>query len=193
MSQQKSGSERLEAFSDGVFAVVITVLVLDLRPPEAATLGGLLRLWPVGLSYAVSYLFIAIVWVNHHHLLRYAEKPTLRLVWGNFAHLFSVSLMPFSTAWIASTRMAPVPVAVYATVLLLVNATYLGLCREAVDRDESEVVPMRARHMMRMRSTMTMAVFGVAAIVSLKYPMAGVALICCCLFVYVQPGVPGTA
>ena len=93
--------ERLSAFSDGVFAVLITVLVLDLRPPEQPTFKALLSLWPTGLSYAVSYLFIAIVWVNHHYLMRYATEATPRLLWFNFAHLFSMSLLPLSTAWMA--------------------------------------------------------------------------------------------
>ena len=90
--------ERLSAFSDGVFAVLITVLVLELRPPELPTLQALLSLWPTWLSYAVSYLFIAIVWVNHHYLMRYAEHATPHLLWFNFAHLFSMSLLPLSTA-----------------------------------------------------------------------------------------------
>src|SRR5437773_11721349 len=79
--------ERLSAFSDGVFAVLITVLVLDLRPPELPTFKALLLLWPTWLSYAVSYLFIAIVWTNHHYLMRYAKEATSRLMWFNFAHL----------------------------------------------------------------------------------------------------------
>ena len=71
----------------------------------------------MALSYAVSYLFIAIVWVNHHHLLRFADHATPLLIWVNFAHLFMVSLVPFSTAWVANTRLASVPVSVYAAVL----------------------------------------------------------------------------
>src|SRR6266850_6745033 len=90
MAEQKATPERLGAFSDGVFAVIITIMVLDLRPPSEATLAALLPLWPTALSYAVSYLFIAIVWVNHHHLLRFAEHATARLIWVNFAHLFMV-------------------------------------------------------------------------------------------------------
>jgi hypothetical protein len=78
----------LSAFSDAVFAVLITVLVLDLRPPELPTFKALLLLWPTWLSYAVSYVFIAIVWANHHHLMRYATTATPRLMWFNFAHLF---------------------------------------------------------------------------------------------------------
>jgi uncharacterized membrane protein len=93
--------ERLSTFSDGVFAVLITVLVLELRPPEHETFVSLATLWPTGLSYAVSYLFIAIVWVNHHHVMRYATEAAPRVIWFNFAHLFSVSLLPLSTAWMA--------------------------------------------------------------------------------------------
>jgi hypothetical protein len=92
-------------FSDGVFAIVITILVLELRPPESPTFSDLLSLWPTGLSYAVSYMFLAIVWVNHHHVLRYAEAATPRLIWANFAHLFAISLIPFSMAWIANSRL----------------------------------------------------------------------------------------
>lgn len=90
--------ERVSLFSDGVFAVLITVLVLELRPPELPTFEALLLQWHTWLSYGVSYLFVAIVWTNHHHLLRYATEATARLIWVNFAHLFSVSLLPLSTA-----------------------------------------------------------------------------------------------
>ena len=76
-----------------MFAVLITLLVLDLRPPEVPTFRALVSLWPMGLSYAVSWLFIAIVWINHHHFMRYAIEATPYLIWFNFAHLFSVSLL----------------------------------------------------------------------------------------------------
>ena len=82
-------------FSLTVCSPLITILVLDLKPPHADAFGALLPLWPTGLAYAVSYVFIAIVWVNHHHLFGYAESATPRLVWSNVAHLFSVSLIPF--------------------------------------------------------------------------------------------------
>jgi uncharacterized membrane protein len=97
--------ERVSGFSDGVFAVLITVLVFNLRPPELPTFGALLLLWPTWLSYAVSYLFIAIVWTNHHYLMSYATEANLRLLWFNFAHLFSMSLLPFSTAWMANSEL----------------------------------------------------------------------------------------
>ena len=124
--------DRVSGFSDAVFAVLITVLVLDLRPPDGPTLAVLLSLWPTWLSYAVSYLFIAIVWTNHHYLMRYATEANLRLVWFNFAHLFSMSLLPFSTAWMAVSKLAPQPVAFYAGVFFVVNATYIALIWELV-------------------------------------------------------------
>src|SRR5262249_22030482 len=127
MPRGRKTPERLSAFSDGVFAVLITVLVLELRPPELPTFKALLSLWPTWLSYAVSYLFIAVVWANHHHLMHYASEATPRLMWFNFAHLFSVSLLPLSTAWMAVSELAPQPVAFYAVVFFLVNVTYIAL------------------------------------------------------------------
>src|SRR5215831_13076755 len=131
---RRATPERLSAFSDGVFAVLITVLVLELRPPEHPSFKALLSLWPTWLSYAVSYLFIAIVWTNHHYLMRYATEATPRLLWINFAHLFSMSLLPLSTAWMAVSELAPQPVAFYAAVFFLVNATYIALIWELIDQ-----------------------------------------------------------
>src|SRR3954470_15099555 len=142
--------ERLSAFSDGVFAVLITVLVLELRPPELPTFQALLSLWPTWLSYAVSYLFIAIVWTNHHHLMRYAITATPRLMWFNFAHLFSVSLLPLSTALMSVSKLAPQPVAFYAAVFFFVNATYILLIWELID--PAADVSVKARRNMRYRS-----------------------------------------
>lgn len=183
--------DRMNAFSDGVFAVIITILVLELRPPKEASFGALLELWPTAISYAISYLFIAIVWVNHHHLLRFPDVATHRLIWGNFAHLFAVSLVPFATAWIASARLGAVPVAFYAGDFFLVNVTYLLLCSEAVDRSAPHKVEPRARSMMRMRSLATLAVFGAAGVIALRYPIGSMAMICLCLMLYLSPGGTG--
>jgi uncharacterized membrane protein len=138
----------------------------------------------------VSYLFIAIVWVNHHHVLRFADIATPRLIWGNFAHLFTVSLMPFSTAWIADTRLAAIPVSFYASVFFLVNATYILLCREAVDRAPNTSVTPHARMMMRIRSLVTLGVFLSAALIALTYPIAGMIVICLNLLLYLSPEAP---
>jgi uncharacterized membrane protein len=93
MNDGKPTPERLGAFSDGVFAVIITIMVLDLKPPPPPSFAALLPLWPTGVSYAVSYLFVAIVWVNHYHLLRFAYHATPGLIWWNFAHLFATPII----------------------------------------------------------------------------------------------------
>ena len=190
MTTGQISPDRAKLFSDAVFAVIITVLVLKLNPPHPDTFSALLPLWPTGLSYVVSYLFIAIVWVNHHHLFGYAEEATPRLIWSNFAHLFSVSLIPFTTEWIADSRLAAAPVALYALVFVLVNITYLALCTEVVDRAAQEDISHRLQRLFRMRSFITIGGFVAAAIIALKWPALGMVLICLCLIVYLRPDIP---
>jgi uncharacterized membrane protein len=190
---RKATLERLNAFSDGVFAVLITVLVLELRPPELPTFKALLLLWPTWLSYAVSYLFIAIVWANHHYLLRYASEVTPRLLWFNFAHLFSMSLLPLSTAWMAKSGLAPQPVAFYAAVFFIVNATYTGLIWELVDLDSSDETTRGVGRVMRARSIVTMCLFAIAAVLALDYPLVGLGICICCLVVYLRPDPPASS
>ena len=190
MPHAKRSPGRLSAFSDGVFAVLITVLVLELRPPDIPTFKALLSLWPTWLSYAVSYLFIAIVWANHHHLMHFASEATPRLMWFNFAHLFSVSLLPLSTAWMAISKLAPQPVAFYAAVFFFVNVTYICLIRELIETASIDDVPARERRIMRFRSITTLCVFGAAALVALIFPLFGLGMCICCLIVYLRPEAP---
>jgi uncharacterized membrane protein len=190
MTTRQTNPDRAAFFSDAVFAVIITILVLKLNPPHPDTFAALLPLWPTGLSYVVSYLFIAIVWVNHHHLFGYAKEATSRLIWSNFAHLFSVSLIPFTTEWIADSRLAAAPVALYASVFVLVNITYLALCTELVDRPTHEDISHRLQRLFRMRSFITIGGFVVAAVIALKWPVVGMTLICSCLIVYLRPDIP---
>ncbi len=123
--------------------------------------------------------------------MRYATEVTPRLMWFNFAHLFSVSLLPLSTAWMAISKLAPQPVAFYAAVFFLVNATYICLIRELVDRAPVDDVAPRERKIMRFRSIVTLGVFGAAALVTLKYPLVGLGMCICCLIVYLKPEAPG--
>ena len=184
---RKATPERLSAISDGVFAVLITVLVLELRPPPHPTYASMLTLWPTWLSYAVSYLFIAIVWANHHYLMRYAREATPRLLWLNFAHLFSMSLLPISTAWMAVSELSAQPVSFYAAVFFLVNATYIGLISELVDRAPAGDVSPAARRVMHLRSRITLLLFGLAAVVALAFPLVGLLICIGCLAVYLRP------
>lgn len=185
----KATPERIKALSDAIFAVLITVLVLNLHPPASPTLRALLLQWPTWLSYAVSYLFIAIVWTNHHYVMRYATEVKPRLMWFNFAHLFSMSLLPLATSWMAVSELAPQPVALYAGVFLLVNATYVCLIWELIDE---EVMHPRVLRAMRVRSIVTLCVFGIGSIVALKLPIVGLGLCIGCLIFYLRPDPPGS-
>lgn len=182
--------ERLNAFSDGVFAVIITIMVFLLKPPVEPTFSELLKLWPTALSYGLSYLFVAIAWINHHYLLRHAKLATMPLIWSNFAQLFSVSLVPFSTAWIAQTRLAPIPVFIYATIFLLVNVTYLILVWEALCTDQSKGITMKGMRTMNVRSFFTIGLFIMAMLPAFKFPLWSLGLIWCALLSYLRPAPP---
>jgi uncharacterized membrane protein len=108
-------------------------------------------------------------------------------LWFNFAHLFSMSLLPLSTAWMAVSRLAPEPVSFYAAVFFLVNATYICLIWELVDRSRVDVVSPTLRRIMRFRSITTLCLFAVAALLALKYPLVGLGICICCLIVYLRP------
>ena len=109
---------RLEAFSDAVIAIVMTIMVLGLAPPHRATLEDLVPLLPVFLAYVLSFTILAIYWNNHHHLLQAAKTVSGRVLWANMLLLFSLSLIPFGTARIGDTSFAAIPMAVYGVILL---------------------------------------------------------------------------
>src|SRR3954471_19327968 len=113
------GKARLEAFSDGVIGLIITIMVLELRAPAGASLPALQPLLPVFLSYVLSFVYVGIYWNNHHHFLHAAQHVDGRVLWANLFLLFWLSLFPFATAWMGENRFAPVPVAVYGAVLLM--------------------------------------------------------------------------
>jgi uncharacterized membrane protein len=139
----------------------------------------------------LSYLFIAIVWVNHHHLLRFARQATPRLIWWNFAHLFMVSLVPVTTVWIASTKLAAAPVFVYAAVFVMVNVAYLAFEWETLSQaSESDVTP-KTRRFSRVRSFLTLGIFLLGMSLSFWSPSCAFGLVCCVLLIYLRPRVPG--
>jgi uncharacterized membrane protein len=117
-------TSRLEAFSDGVVAILITIMVLELRPPHEASFQSLKPLIPVLFSYLLSFVFLGIYWTNHHHLIYAAQHVNGRVLWANLHLLFWLSLVPFVTAWIGETHFAPVPVALYGVILLLGAIAY---------------------------------------------------------------------
>jgi uncharacterized membrane protein len=120
---------RVEAFSDGVIAIIITIMVLELRPPHDASPAGLRPLLPVLGSYVLSFIFIGIYWSNHHHLLHAAQHVTGTVLWANLHLLFWLSLIPFATAWMGENHFTTWPVALYGGVLLLAGIAYYILVR----------------------------------------------------------------
>ena len=116
---------RLEAFSDGVIAIIITIMVLELKVPDHSEgLAGLKEKLPVFLGYVLSYIYVGIYWTNHHHLFHSTKKVNGGILWANLRLLFWLSLFPFTTAWVGANHLAPVPTAVYGFVLLLAAMAY---------------------------------------------------------------------
>ncbi len=136
--------ERLTAFSDGVIAIIITLMVLELRPPAGTNWAALLGMLPFFLTYALSFLFVAIYWNNHHHLLHTVHHVTGPIMWTNMALLFFLSLTPFATAWLGGHYRAPVPAAVYGIALLLPAIAYTLLQRPIIAAEGHESVLARA-------------------------------------------------
>ncbi|WP_237153253.1 TMEM175 family protein [Oryzibacter oryziterrae] len=123
---------RMEAFSDGVIAIIITIMVLELKVPEGHELTSLLPLAPKFYSYALSFLYVAIYWVNHHHLLHTVEKVSAPILWHNNLLLFWLSLVPFTTAWVGESNFAAEPMIAYGFVLLMCGVFYFLLSQSIV-------------------------------------------------------------
>ena len=130
---------RMEAFSDGVIAIIITIMVLELKAPHGTDAAALRPLIPLFLSYVMSFVFVAIYWNNHHHLLQVVRQVNGPILWANVHLLFWLSLAPFVTAWMGENRFAPLPVALYGTVLLAAGIAYylLAQCLRAVHGPDS--------------------------------------------------------
>src|SRR5438309_7531923 len=128
---------RLEAFSDGVLAIIITIMVLELRVPHGGDLTALRPLIPVFLSYVLSFVYLGIYWNNHHHMLQATSRVTGLILWANLHLLFWLSLVPWTTAWLGENHFAATPAAAYGIVLLAAALAYYGL-QQAIIRDQGE-------------------------------------------------------
>jgi uncharacterized membrane protein len=126
------GKGRLEAFSDGVIAVIITIMVLEMKAPHGHEWQDLIRLLPVFLSYVLSFVFVGIYWNNHHHLLHAVKHVSGGILWANLHLLFWLSLIPFVTSWMGENHFAALPVALYGVVLLFCGVAYTILARALI-------------------------------------------------------------
>lgn len=127
MGKPDVNGKRLEAFSDGVIAVIITIMVLELKPPHGSSVADLLSILPKLLIYILSFVNIAVYWNNHHHLFLSAKKIDARVMWVNMLLLFFLSLIPFATAWIGEHAFASWPAAIYGVIALLAGLAYYNL------------------------------------------------------------------
>ncbi|MEJ1095567.1 MULTISPECIES: TMEM175 family protein [unclassified Pseudoxanthomonas] len=132
------GKGRMEGFSDGVMAIIITIMVLELRVPHGSDLGALRPLIPAFLSYVLSFVYIGIYWNNHHHLMHAAKKVSGGMLWANLNFLFWLSLFPFATAWMGENHFETMPSAVYGFVLLMTAIAYYLLQRSIIFANEPE-------------------------------------------------------
>jgi uncharacterized membrane protein len=170
---------RLEAFSDGVLAIIITIMVLELRAPPSADLEALLPLIPALLSYVLSFVFVGIYWNNHHHLLQTARHVSGAILWANMHLLFWLSLTPFVTHWMGATNFGAWPVAAYGVVMLLAACAYTILTRVLI-ADHGKDAPLARAVGSDAKGWLSLAIYATAIPLSLVEPR-----IACGLYVLV--------
>jgi len=179
--------ERLAAFSDGVIAVIITIMVLELKPPHDASVKSLLELWPTFVSYVVSYLFVGVVWVNHHHLLRYVERVCPLVIWANLLFLFFVSLIPFFTAYLAENRLDSFTTALYSFEFVLINLSFMFLqgtiAREFGDDAKLQAMARRSKR----RNWLALMLYALAVPAAYVQPYLAFVLIFAVTLLYLVP------
>src|SRR5258706_12775470 len=137
-SESSFSKARVEAFSDGVLAIIITIMVLDLKAPRSAEPSSFVELWPSFAIYGVSFFLLMIYWINHHGLMTQARLVTTGLLWANGWVLFSASLIPFATAYVAETRLARFPTAVYAGLQCICGIAFYVMCHVIVEQRDDE-------------------------------------------------------
>jgi uncharacterized membrane protein len=166
---------RLEAFSDGVIAIIITIMVLELKAPHHDTPMDLLPLWPAFLSYILSFIYVGIYWNNHHHLLHAAQKIDGSVMWANMFLLFTLSMIPFATAWMGENYFSAWPVALYGLVLLAAAVAYFILARQLVlsHGNDSPIANALGRET---KEKISVLVYALAILLSLFLPWAACAL-----------------
>jgi len=174
-------TNRLEAFSDGVLAIVITIMVLEFKAPHEATWEALRPLLPVALSYVLSFIYVGIYWNNHHHLLHAATRVTAGVLWANLHLLFWLSLIPFSTGWMGENHFASLPTALYGLNMLLAGVAYFILSRAIIVADGCEASTLGRAVGRDRKSMMSLLLYAIAIPLAFVQPwIAG------CLFVTVS-------
>ena len=180
---------RFEAFSDGVLAVIITIMVLDLKAPRSAEPLALAKLWPSFAIYLVSFFLVMVYWINHHGLVMQARRITSGLQWANGAVLFSTSLIPFATAYVSETHLAPFPTAVYAGLQCLCGITFTVMFR-LIEKQRDDKAFRQIAIIQRRWNLVAVTVYAASAVVALFSPIIATALFSVISLAYVVPRFP---
>lgn len=169
------GKNRMEAFSDGVLAIIITIMVLELKVPHGDTAADLVPLVPVFLSYVLSFVYVGIYWNNHHHMLTTVRHVSGAILWANLLLLFCLSLFPFATAWMGENHLAPLPTAVYGVVCLAASLAYY-LLQQLIVRDQGADSLLRRAVGSDWKGKASPLLYLTAIVVSLWIPWLGAAI-----------------
>jgi uncharacterized membrane protein len=179
-------TSRLEAFSDGVLAIIITIMVLEIHVPEEPTFhalqGSVLGL----LTYLLSFLYVGIYWNNHHHLFQLVKRVDGSVLWANLALLFVLSLLPFTTAWLDESHVAPTPTLVYGVNLLLAAGSYYGL-QQVIYRAEGEASALRVALGSDLKGKLSLVIYLVGIAATFIDPWLGIALFVAVAIIWLMP------
>jgi len=177
---------RLEAFSDGVLAILITIMVLQLTPPSGTSLEDLVTVWPKFLSYGLSFVSLAIYWVNHHHLFQAARTVSGRVLWANMVLLFFLSLVPFGTVWMGEHSFASTPVLIYGVILILPAIGYFFLVR-ALIAAPGQPPTIATAIGSDLKGKLSIAVYVVALPVAIVAPLVAIAIYFLVAAIWIAP------
>lgn len=166
---------RLEAFSDGVLAIVITIMVLEMQAPEDTSIEGLLKVLPVFVSYVLSFIYIGIYWNNHHHLMQVTQKVNGGILWANLHLLFWLSLIPFATSWVGENHTEPLPIALYG-VILLMSAVAYRILESALIKHHNENAALKKLTKMGSKENISIVIY--VAGIALAFVNVWIAIAC---------------
>lgn len=189
-SEGHGGVNRIEAFSDGVIAIVITIMVLEMKAPEEHGLAHLWALWPVFLAYVLSYAYVAIYWVNHHRMFAHATRVTNALVWSNIALLFALSLVPFATAYLGEQRFSREATILYMGVMMLPSFAYLWLQTVIRRTGRQDEVAQGYHASMLRKGAVASAIYACGIALSLVSPWMGLACAALVALLWFLPASP---
>ena len=180
------GKTRLEAFSDGVIAILITIMVLEFKTPEGNDWAALRVLAPKFSAYALSFVFLGIYWNNHHHMFHVTKHVTGAILWANLHLLFWLSLVPFATAWMGETSLAPAPTAIYGGIMLLAGLAYYIL-KTAIIASQGAHSPLKAAVGSDTKGKISPVMYALAIPIALVYPWISAAIYVAVALIWLVP------